>query len=127
MGKIMLVCSNPSGEVEKCLLATGHEVTVINDGEAAIFQAEHETFDIAVLVSTGKAMDVPETVFNLRDVSPSMQIIIIVDRHGIEGGPAEMLAHASPNIRALTIDGLAVYLGISGGSARRVLKKGNRR
>jgi CheY-like chemotaxis protein len=113
MGAIMLVCSKPSDEVEKCLLAAGYEVTRANDGEAAISQAQHAVFDMAVLVSTGMAMDVAETVFNLRDIRPTMQIIIMADRHSIEDdAPVEIIAHASPYTRVLTLDGLAAYLGI---------------
>ncbi|MGH7826754.1 MAG: hypothetical protein ACREQ7_16470 [Candidatus Binatia bacterium] len=115
----MLVCSNPSDEVNKCLRATGCEVIRVNDGETAIVQAQHAIFDLAVLVSTGEAMDLAETVFNLRDISRSMQIIIISDSHGIEEeAPAEVIAHASPNTRALTVDELAAYFGISGSLPR---------
>jgi hypothetical protein len=109
----MLVCSNPADEVEHCLRATRSEIIAVNDGEAAISEAQRASFDIAVLVSTGKAMDVTETVFNLRDISPSMQIIVIAEEHDIEpGAPAQMIAHACPNTLALTIDGLAAYLGV---------------
>lgn len=125
MNTIMLVCSQPSDEVEKCLLATGCKIITVNDGEAAIAQAQHAVVDMVVIVSTGKAMDIAETIFNLTDINAAMQIVIVVDRHGIEGSPAEMLAHASPDIRALTIDGLAEYLGTSGGLRRRILRKGN--
>ena len=61
----MLVCSQPSDEVEKCLLAMGCEIITVSDGEAAIAQAQHAIIDMAVIVSTGKAMDIAETVFNL--------------------------------------------------------------
>ncbi|MEX0806130.1 MAG: hypothetical protein WD688_22840 [Candidatus Binatia bacterium] len=114
MAKVMLVCSKPSEEVEKCLRTAGGEIVTVNDGESAIFQAQHATFNMAVLVSTGKAMDLAETVFNLRDISATMPIIIIADRHGARESPADIIAHASPNTRALTLDGLAAYLGISG-------------
>ena len=116
----MLVCSKPSQRMEKFLLATGCEVTRMNDGEAAVSQAEHAAFDMAVLVSTGKAMDLAETVFNLRDISPSMPIIIIIAEGQLKRcGPAEIIAHAAPNTRALTMDGLAAYLGISASSGRK--------
>jgi hypothetical protein len=42
-----------------------------------------------------------------------MQIIIMADRHSIEDdAPVEIIAHASPYTRVLTLDGLAAYLGI---------------
>lgn len=116
----MLVCSKPADEVEYCLRSTGWEIVGLTDGEAAISEAQHASFDMAVLVSTGKAMDVTETAFNLRDISPSMQIIVIAGEHDIEpGAPAQLIARACPNTLALTIDGLAAYLGVSGTSARR--------
>jgi CheY-like chemotaxis protein len=124
LGKIMLVCSKPSEEVEKCLRSAGGEIVTVNDGEAAITQAQHATFNMAVLVSTGKTMDLAETVFNLRDISSSMPIVIIDERHGVEKTQAEMIAHASPNTRALTVHDLAAYLGSSGGLPGRSLEKG---
>ena len=109
----MLVCSEPAEEVEKCLRSTGGEIVRINDGEAAITQAHRVTFDLAVLVSTGKTMDLAETVFNLRDISASMRILIIDERHGGRKSQADMIAAASPNTRTLTLDELPAYLGVS--------------
>ena len=115
----MLVGSLPGDEVEKCLLSAGYEVTPVHDGEAAISQAQRAAFSMAVLLSTGKAMDLAETVFNLRDVNPSMQIIIITDREGIEkSAPAEIIARTSLSIRVLSVDGLAAYFGVTRSSAK---------
>ena len=125
-GKIMLVCSEPSTEVEKCLRSAGGEIVAVKDGEAAIIQAQHATFNMAVLVSTGKTMDLAETVFNLRDISSSMPIVLVDEcheRHGLQESEAEIIAHAAPNTRALTVDNLAAYLGISGRSPRRSFGK----
>src|SRR5688572_16320758 len=117
MNRIMFVCSERSDELETCVLATGCEIIKVNDGESALFQAQHAIFDMAVIVSTGKTMTLAETVFNLRDISRSMQIVVIHDQHGTGGGvPAEIIAHAAPNTRVLTVEGLATYLGVSGGS-----------
>lgn len=58
-------------------------------------------------------MDVVETYFNLRDIKPSMEIIILSDEHGAEYNPtADVIAHAFPKTRSLTIDGLARVLGL---------------
>jgi hypothetical protein len=120
----MLVCSKRADEVEYCLRATGFEIIAVNDGETAISEAQHASFDMAVLVSTGQAMDVTETVFNLRDISPPMQIIVIAEECDIEpGAPAQMIADACPNTLALTIDGLAAYLGVYGMSGRRETRR----
>ena len=113
MSKIMLVCSTPSAEVEKCLRTAGGEIVAVNDGQAAIIKAQHATFNMAVLVSTGKTMDLAETVFNLRDISSSMPILIIDERHGAQESQAQIIAHASPNTRAVTVHDLAAYLGVT--------------
>ena len=123
LAKIMLVCSKPSEQVEKCLRSAGGEIVIVNDGEAAIIQAQHTTFKLAVLVSTGKTMDLAETVFNLGDISSSMPILIIDERHGLQKSQADMIAHASPNTRALTVQDLPVYLGISAGMPGRSFGK----
>ena len=123
MSKIMLVCSTPSAEVEKCLRTTGGEIVTVNNGEAAIIKAQHATFNMAVLVSTGKTMDLAETVFNLRDINSSMPILIIDERHGAQESQAQIIAHASPNTRAVTVHDLASYLGVTERSARRSSSK----
>lgn len=79
LGKIMLVCSDAWAEVEECLLAVGHRVVKVRDGNFAVVRARREFFDTAVLVSTGKAIDLAETFFALRDINESMNIIIIAD------------------------------------------------
>jgi DNA-binding NarL/FixJ family response regulator len=107
--RILLVRSKPFDEVERHLLAAGGEVIALDDGESAIIEAQRARFDMAVLVSTGKGMDLAETVFNLRDVSPSMPIVIIADGYGRE---ADVIARTSSNTRALSADGLAAYLGV---------------
>ena len=105
LGKIMLVCSDSCDEVEKCLLSAGCWVVKVRDGETAVSQAQREIFDAAVLVSTGKTMDLAETVFNLRDINGSMQIIIVADQDDINQSPIvkEIVARMTPNTRALTI------------------------
>ena len=123
LGKIMLVCSEPSREVEKCLRRAGGEFVTVNDGEAAINQAQHATFRMAVLVSTGKTMDLAETVFNLRDITSSMPILIVSDGSGDQDSEAELIAHSSPNTRTVTVHDLAAYVGISGSLPRRRLGK----
>jgi len=75
--KIMLVCAETSSETAKNLRATGHQVTRVSEGTAALSHAKRKHFDLAVLVSTGKTMDLTETALNLHDVSPTTQIIIL--------------------------------------------------
>lgn len=103
--KIMLVCSEACGEVEKCLLSAGCWVVKLKSGEVAISRAQRENFDAAVLVSTGKAMDLAETVLNLRDVNESMQIVVVTEPQTIKNdffGKA-LVAHPLPGTQLLTL------------------------
>jgi hypothetical protein len=102
--KIMLVCSETCDEVEKCLLSSGCWVVKLNSGEAAINRAQRENFDLAVLVSTGKAMDLAETVLNLRDVNESMQIVVVMERDTMRNDffRKTLVAHPVPGTRLLT-------------------------
>lgn len=111
--KIMLVCSKPSQQVEQCLRSAAGEVVRVSDGEDAIRMAQHANFDMAVLVSTGRRMDLAETFFNLRDIRASMPILIVDDRHerqDVSVCEAEIIAHASRNTQALRLKDLAGYL-----------------
>ena len=106
--RVMLVSSEACDEVENCLLAAGCKVVKVGDGQAAVSRAERELFDAAVVVSTGKTMDLAETVFNLRDINGSMQIVIVADVLGINQRVVaeEIIAPCVPNIRVITIQEL---------------------
>ena len=107
-GKVMLVCSDACNEVEECLLAAGCRVIKVKDGEAAVARVEREIFDAAVLVATGKRMDLAETVFNLRDLNRSMQIIIVADQGGIDQGPiaTQIARYFVPNTMVFPLEKL---------------------
>ena len=101
----MLVCAEGCHEVEKCLLSAGCRVVKLSSGEAAINRAQRENFDAAVLVSTGKAMDLAETVLNLRDVNGSLQIVVVTDREIIKKNDflaKTLVAHPVPGTQLLT-------------------------
>lgn len=112
LGKIMLVSSEACDEVEKCLLGAGCWVVKVGNGAAAISRAEREFFDAAVLVSTGIETDLAETVFNLRDISRSMQIIIVDEQSGVDQSAVakKIVAHLTPNTQVLTIAELETQL-----------------
>ena len=101
-------------------MGTGNDVVHVKDGEAAIFQAQHTSFDITVLESTGRTMDMPETALNLRDARPSMPIVVMGTNVSRE--EAEVIIRACPNARLLaTADELSQYLltETSAGASRR--------
>jgi hypothetical protein len=81
-GKIMLVGSDDKHILERRFQAAGCHVVTVNDNVAAFDQARREAFDKTVLVSRGSLINVTETVFNLRDLNDSMEIIIVVERLG---------------------------------------------
>ena len=111
--KALVVSSMPCNDVQKCLAAAGSRITIAQDGQDAIHRAERAVFDVAVLVSTGKFMDVVETYFNLRDINPSMEIIILTHKDVAERDPvADVIADAFPKTHSLTLDGLAHVLGV---------------
>ena len=78
--KIMLVGSEIPHALMELLLDTGSRVTKLPSGKTAVSHAQREMFDAAIIVSTGEEMDLAETVFNLRDINSSMQMIIVSDR-----------------------------------------------
>jgi hypothetical protein len=105
LNKIMLVSAEACDEVEKCLLSAGCWVVKLNSGEAAISRAQRENFDAAVLVSTGKAMDLAETVLNLRDVNESMRIVVVTEPGTIRNHffRKALVAHPVPGTQLLSV------------------------
>ena len=79
-GKMILVGIDQSQILEKRFKAAGYEVRTVRDSVAAIEHARREILDTAVLVSTGRLVNVAEAVFNLRDLNRSMEIIILINR-----------------------------------------------
>ena len=79
-GKIMLIGTDHNQIIEKRLQATGCAVVRASGHEVALDIARHQLFDAAVLLSQGSLLNVTETVFNLRDLNQSMEIIILVQR-----------------------------------------------
>jgi DNA-binding NtrC family response regulator len=111
--KTLLVCSESCEDLEKCLLKLGCKVVGVVDGEMAVFKARREIFDAAVLVSTGKEMDMVETVFNLRDLRRSMPIIIVTGSGGADRNAVteRMVAQSVPNTKVLSLQELKSFFG----------------
>jgi DNA-binding response OmpR family regulator len=76
---VLLVCAQVPADLEQPLKAAGCDVITATDGEAAVARARRQRFDLAVLASTGKTMDLMETVFNLRDIRYSLPILVVRD------------------------------------------------
>ena len=110
--KVLLVCSPGCNRVEEHLLQAGFSVTKVGGAAAAIERAKHELLNAAVLISTGKEMDLAETVLNLRDVNPGVEIIIIADsRHAEErDAQAAAIIRAVPRTTLLRTNELERYL-----------------
>jgi hypothetical protein len=109
--RILLVCSNGCDEVEKALASAGCVVIIARDGGTAISQARSQLFDAAVLVSTGREMDLAATALNLRAVRVSMPIVIptgFVDAGEIHQR-RELIASLIPNTKLLDFAGFASF------------------
>jgi ActR/RegA family two-component response regulator len=109
--KTLLVCSESCDALEKCLSRAGCVVTKVRDGDRAINKMRRKIFDTAVVVSTGKKMDLPETVFNLRDIRSSMEIVIVTDCADAGESVIGKIAATIPNTTTLSLHGLEVLLG----------------
>jgi hypothetical protein len=75
--KVMIVGSEISDDLETYLAREGWAAIWVGDGTAAVSRVRREAFDMAVLISTGKDMDVTETLFNLRDIRESMTVVVV--------------------------------------------------
>ncbi|HEY1373861.1 MAG TPA: hypothetical protein VGH50_15420 [Candidatus Binatia bacterium] len=121
MKQTLLVCSESCPKVEQALAKSGCRTIKVLSGEEALAAAEENVLDAAVVVSTGEKMDVPETVFNLRDVRPSMPILIYIDNaHSNEINNA--VAESLPGVQIVPLSRLKKYF-----AARRSTRNESRR
>jgi len=108
--RTLLVCSDGCEEVEECLTRAGCRVTKVGNGDGAVYKIRREIFDAAVLISTGKEMDLAETVFNLRDISSSTEIVIVAGCGEPGGNVIGTIAATVPDTILLNLHGLEVLL-----------------
>ena len=111
-GKTLLVCSQRCEEVESQLAKFGCRSTRVPDGNKALGAIRHKKFDTAILLSTGKQMDLVETILNLRDIRPTMPTIVLIDPSNSEpnAGARAILAGAIPEIPIFTVTEFQTYL-----------------
>ena len=112
LDKIMVIGSEIPRSLITTFQAAAHRVTRIPDGKLAVLRAQHEMFDAAILISTGEEMDLAETVLNLRDISDSMELIIVSDhRNTIKSAvPQKTLASLVSNATVMTTRELEKHL-----------------
>jgi CheY-like chemotaxis protein len=123
--KVMLVSAQECDAVEECLVGAKCTVAKVDGGPAALSRAQRENFDAAVLVSTGKKMDLAETAFNLRDLRSAMPILIVtgVDEPGQSAVPRAVVAESVPNARVFSLEELRNSLGSRKNSFKRTKRK----
>jgi len=102
--KIMVVCSDFNDNLATDSARDGWRLIWVYDGKTAISKVRREKFDMIVLLSTGKEMDVTETLLNLRDIRESMPIVVVTEPHEVEKslGPNLTL----PNAKIVSVQGL---------------------
>jgi len=77
MARALLVCAEPCERVEKRIALARYQVIKVMNGEAAVSIVGKMMFDAAVLVSTGKEINLAETFLSLSDARPLMPILIV--------------------------------------------------
>jgi 5S rRNA maturation endonuclease (ribonuclease M5) len=95
--KALLVCEEGCPEVEGWISEAAAAVVRVCKGDSAVRRVRREFFDVTVVISTGKEMDLAETVFNLRDIKSSMEIIIVADCSDASGSMIGNIAKTVPN------------------------------
>ena len=110
--RILLVGSDADKDVQEQFIRADWHVVKTNAGAAAVAHAKHNSFSAAVLMSTGQEMDLAETALNLRDIQPSLEIIILVDRTPDKEleAQADAVLRAIPHSRILAKPELDTFL-----------------
>jgi len=78
--EVLLIGVDRNQIVERRLEAVGCHIVRCTDGVSALNLVRHRSFTSAVLLSKGSLLNATETVLNLRDLSQSLEIIVLIDR-----------------------------------------------
>jgi DNA-binding response OmpR family regulator len=78
--KIIVIGEDHSRALEKQLRTAGYDVISAVDRKAALAFTRHETIHRALVVSQGSLVNVTETVVCLKDLCPTMKIVILLHR-----------------------------------------------
>ena len=110
--KIMVIGAEIPQSLNALFQAATSRITRIPDGKMAVSRVQQEMFDAAILISTGEEMDLAETVLNLRDITGSMELIIVSDQANTikSAVPKETLASLVSNATVMTTRELEKHL-----------------
>lgn len=123
-GRIMVVCSEANDELTARLACEGWRVTWVADAGSAIAGVRRERFDLVVLISTGKEMDIIETYFNLADIRRTLPVVFVCpNRSAYIPAEEDSGALSDTGLHAVRgVDGLIALLSkekTAGSAARR--------
>ncbi len=121
LGKTLLVCTRRRADVENQLVSFGCRLTKVRGGDEALRTIRHERFDTTILLSTGGQMDLVETILNLRDIRPSMPVIVLIDPASSEPNDTAqaIIARAIPEVPIFSLSEFHKHLGSTEGKKGR--------
>jgi CheY-like chemotaxis protein len=96
--------------VESRLTKIGCRLKNVRDGNEALASVRRQSFDVVILRSTGEQMDLLETILNLRDIRPSIPVIVLIDPICTSAGAYAILARAAPEIPIFDLTELLAHL-----------------
>ena len=119
--RVMIVGSEVSEQLETQLVGDGWEVLWVYDATSAIATVRRERFDLVVLISTGKEMDVMETFFNLADIRKTLPVVFVRQAEGVDN-TIEGEYHVLPDSGLQSVEGVDGLISLlSAAKAQRIL------
>lgn len=78
--KVIVIGEDDKQIIERRFRSAGYDVVSAATRESALALARRQAHDKAVVLSQGSLINVAETVFNLRDLCPSIKVIVVLQR-----------------------------------------------